>query len=143
MEFAPPTDPFADPAHDGHEGVAHLRRAGAALDAGELAEALEQAAGARQIGVPAELAPHLAVIEGLARVRARETQAAIDGLTAAWREFPDVAALPAALGVARTTAGDTDGAARVLFSALLADDPDRTLAIHRRRLTALLGLFGR
>jgi hypothetical protein len=140
--FAPPADPLADPAYDDHAGAGHLRRAGAALDAGDLDAALEQAAAARRVGVPAELGPHLAIIEGLARVRAREPRAAVEGLVAAWREYPDVAALPAVLGVARTTAGDTDGAARVLFSALLADDPDHTLVIHRRRLTALLGLLG-
>lgn len=112
--------------------------AAGALDAGDPAVAIEHAQQARRIGVPAELVPHRALLEGVALVLAGRAEEAVEVLGQAWGAHPDVAALPAALGAARIVAADATSAAHSMYAALVSDDPDRSLAIHRRRLTLLL-----
>jgi hypothetical protein len=134
------TDPLRDPLNDEHAGVLRLRAAAHALDHGDAVDAVTCAADARRIGVPAELVPYLAVVDGIARVLAGDPAGACTVLADAWASHPDVAALPAALGAARIAAEDATSAAHSMYAALVSDDPDRSLAIHRRRLTLLLGV---
>lgn len=135
-------EPVRDPidAHLGldHGGIAALRAAGDLLDAGDAAGASEAVIAARHHGVPAELAPWMAIVDGVAAMLAGEPERAQVVLGDAWRDHPDVAALPAALGAARLRTGDAPAAARAMYAALVSDDPDRSLAVHRRRLTMLL-----
>ena len=131
-------DPLA--AHDDghHAGVALLRDAAEALDAGQAEIAAALAQRARAIGVPAELAPYLAVVGGTSLLLARRIDDARGWLEQAWSEHPDVAALPAVLGAVHQAAGHSGDASRTMFAALVSDDPDGSLATHRRRLTQLL-----
>lgn len=136
--FATPRDPLEDHLGLDHDGIASLRAAADLLDAGDAASAVEAALRARAVGVPAELAPYLAVVDGIAAILAGDAGRAEVVLGDAWRSHPDVAALPAVLGAARAVDGSPADAVHSLFAALVGDDPDRSLAIHRRRLTMLL-----
>ena len=136
--FGAPRDPL-ELADGEHPGVASLRAAVLALEGGDIAAALEAADATRRAGVPAELVPHRALVHGVALVLDGDPAAAATLLGDAWSAHPDVAALPAALGAARTAAGDAHAGAQAMFAALVSDDPDGSLAIHRRRLTLLLG----
>lgn len=126
-----------------HPGVQRLRAAVRALDAGDVSGAVEAATEARRIGVPAELVPYRAIVQGIALARTGDATTAAMVLTDAWSSHPDVAALPAALGAAQAAAGDMSAAAQSMFAALVSDDPDHSLPMHRRRLTPLLALVGR
>lgn len=137
-ELSQPRDPLDAYLDLDHAGVAALRAAGDLLDAGDLSGAAEAVLTARRCGVPAELAPWVAVVDGVTAMLAGDPERAQVVLGDAWREHPDVAALPAALGAARVRSGDAEAAARAMFAALVSDDPDRSLAVHRRRLTMLL-----
>lgn len=140
-ELHPPFGPrdMLEVADPDHAGVARLRAAAAALDDRAITDALEAAADARRLGLPAELVPYRAVVHGIALVLQGEPEAAARELADAWSSHPDFAALPAALGVARLAAGDPEGAAQSMYAAIVSDDPDQSLEIHRRRLTLLLG----
>lgn len=142
-EFGPARDPIDAHLELDHGGIAALRAAGDLLEAGDPAGASEAILAARRHGVPAELAPWVAVVDGVAAMLAGEPERAQVVLGDAWRDHPDVAALPAALGAARLRAGDAPAAARAMYAALVSDDPDRSLAVHRRRLTMLLPELGR
>lgn len=133
----PTADPFAG-LYDEGNGVPALRLAAAELRAGSAARAREHVRNARMAGVPADAAPHAAVLEGLALVAADEAALAVDVLEAAWAEHPDVAALPAALGAARRALGEHETASRVLLAAVATDDPDGTLAAWRPLLARLV-----
>ena len=121
-----------------HDGVASLRAAVDLLDAGDATGACEAALSARATGVPAELVPYLAVVDGVAAILAGDAPRAQVVVGDAWRTHPDVAALPAVLGAARMLSGDAASAAHSMYAALVSDDPDHSLAVHRRRLTMLL-----
>jgi hypothetical protein len=129
---------FADPEHP---GVHQLRAAVRALDAGEVQAAVDAATEARRIGVPAELVPYRAIVQGIALVRAGDPGAAATVLTDAWSSHPDVAALPAALGAAQAASGEAAAGVQSMFAAIVSDDPDHSLPMHRRRLTPLLALL--
>ena len=123
-----------------HPGVTCLRIAVRSLDAGDVEAAVEAAADAKRIGVPAELVPYRAIVQGIALTRAGRAEDAGLVLTDAWSSHPDVAALPAALGAAQAALGDHVAGARSMFAAIVSDDPDHSLPMHRRRLTPLLSL---
>lgn len=142
-EHGPAPDPLDAHLDLDHAGVARLRAAVDLLDAGDVAGSVEAALQARAHGVPAELVPYLAIVDGVAAVLAGDAPRAEVVLGDAWRAHPDVAALPAALGAARLLAGDATSAAHSMYAALVSDDPDRSLAVHRRRLTMLLGALRR
>jgi hypothetical protein len=137
-EHAPPLDPLDAHLALDHPGVAALRAAADLLDAGDPVAAAEAAVQARSCGVPAELAPYLAVVDAVAAILAGDPSRAQVVAGDAWRAHPDVAALPAVLGAARIASGLGADAAHSMFAALVGDDPDRSLAVHRRRLTMLL-----
>jgi hypothetical protein len=142
-EFIGPRDPLDEHLDLDHAGVAALRAAADLLDAGDAPRAVEAALRARSAGVPAELAPYLAVVDSVAAVLAGDAARAEVVAGDAWRSHPDHAALPAVLGAARIVAGSATDAAHSMYAALVGDDPDRSLAIHRRRLTMLLDLVRR
>lgn len=131
-------DPFTDAIHGASQGTPHARAAAQALDAGDPESAVEHALAATRVGVPAELVPHLATVHGIALQLLDRDEDALDLLGDAWRSHPDVASLPAALGAARSATGDSASAAHVMYAALVSDDPDESLRVHRRRLTHLL-----
>jgi hypothetical protein len=135
---AGPVDPLDEHLALDHAGVAALRAAADLLDAGDPAGACEAALLARGIGVPAELAPYLAIVDGVAAILCGDATRAQVVVGDAWRAHPDVAALPAVLGAARLADQDAASAAHSMYAALVSDDPDRSLAVHRRRLTLLL-----
>lgn len=126
---------------DEHPGSVNVHGAADMLDAGDVQAALRHLQAARSGGVPAELVPHAAVIEGVARLLEGDQDAARRLLEDSWAGHPDVAALPAALGTAAFVAGDPTGAARAMYAAIVSDDPDGSLGVHRRRLTMLLPLL--
>ncbi|MCW2926062.1 MAG: hypothetical protein JWM86_30 [Thermoleophilia bacterium] len=138
--FVDPTDPIDSATYDDHPGVATLRAGARLLEQGSGAEALATFAEARSGGVPAELAPHVAVLEGCASILRGDAAGAVGAIADAWRAHPDVAALPAVLGTAQLVTGDAKSAAHTMYAALVSDDPDRSLAVHRRRLTQLMQL---
>ncbi len=135
---APPPDPLDSHLDLDHSGVASLRAAADLLAGGDAAGAAQAALTARAHGVPAELAPYLAVVDSVAAILDDDAARAQVVAGDAWRSHPDVAALPAVLGAARLAAGDATSAAHSMYAALVSDDPDRSLAVHRRRLTMLL-----
>lgn len=139
--FGPPTNPIGSHEHDEHVGVGHLRTAQARLADAVVAEdfalAIREARTARQIGLPAELAPHGAAILGAALAFGGELTEAVTVLSDSWREHPDVAALPALLGSAHMLAGDSTKAAYAMHAAVVSEDPDRSLALLRPLLTRL------
>ena len=124
-----------------HPGVQQLREAVRALDGGNVTSAVDAATEAKRIGVPAELVPYRAIVQGIALTRAGLVDTALGVLTEAWSSHPDVAALPAALGAAQAASGDMHAAAQSMFAAIVSDDPDHSLQMHRRRLTPLLALM--
>ncbi len=142
-DFDAVPDPLDEHLELDHDGVASLRAAVDLLDAGDAAGANEAALRARASGVPAELVPYLALVDGVAAILAGDAPRAQVVLGDAWRTHPDVAALPAALGAARLLSGDATSAAHSMYAALVSDDPDRSLALHRRRLTMLLAAMRR
>lgn len=126
--------PF-DALHDEDNGVPHLRRAWRCLLDGDGEAALAELVGARRLGEPTEAQPHARVLEGLALVHAGQLDEAATVLRDSWREYPDVCALPAALGAALRRSGHHDVAAQVLHAALLTEDPDGSLAVWRPLLS--------
>jgi hypothetical protein len=130
-------DPLDDHLQLDHDGVVQLRAAADLLDAGDAAGAVAAAARARGRGVPAELGPYLATVDGIASALDGDREYAARVLADAWANHPDVAVLPAALGAVRLLTGDATDAALVQLAALVSDDPDRSLELHRRRLTQL------
>ncbi|MCW2971918.1 MAG: hypothetical protein JWN72_191 [Thermoleophilia bacterium] len=141
--FGPPSDPFADPTLLQHPGVIHLRGARDMVRASIPNSALDVLAEAHHAGVPAELMPHARVLEAAALVLAGRPADAIAVATDAWRDYPDVAALPAVLGSAHLAAGDTASAAHTMHAALISEDPDRSLALHRAVLVQLFTVLVR
>jgi hypothetical protein len=129
---------FADPEHP---GVQQLRDAVRSLDAGDIDAAITSAAEAKRIGLPAELVPYRAIVQGIALTRSGDAASATTILTETWSAHPDVAALPAALGAAQASSGELASAAQSMFAAIVSDDPDHSLPMHRRRLTPLLALL--
>jgi len=136
--FDRPLDPldqqFASPA----PGVAPLVAARDLLRAGKPAAASEAASDARRIGIPAELVPGARAIECGALLGVGQPGRALEVPREAWAAHPDVAILPALIGVAQHRLGDCAGAARTFHAALASDDPDHSLAIHRWLLSRLL-----
>jgi hypothetical protein len=148
--MTPPDDRFhpysmprdlLDFADGEHRGVQQLRTAVRALDAGDVEAAVAAADEARRVGDPAALVPERAIEQGSALVRSVDHEAAARILTDAWSSHPDVAGLPAALGAAQAASGDQAAAASSLFAAIVSDDPDHSLQMHRRRLTPLLAII--
>lgn len=135
--FGPPTDPFADPALLDHAGVIQLREARTLVLDGNALAALDALTLAHHAGVPAELMPHARVIEAAALILADRPPAAITLALDAWRNYPDVAALPAVLGSAHLANGDAKSAAHTMHAALVSEDPDRSLSLHRAVLERL------
>lgn len=141
---AGPVDPLDEHLTLDHTGVASLRAAADLLDAGDPVGACEAAVRARAHGVPVELVPYLAIVDGVAAILSGDAARAQVVVGDAWRSHPDVAALPAVLGAARLVTGeDAASAAHSMYAALVSDDPDRSLAVHRRRLTMLLAAIRR
>src|SRR5580765_8003074 len=93
-----PVDPLAG-LEDSHNGVSALRVARDLLAAGEGTQALTAVADARRLGVPAEATPHACIAEGAALIQVGDTPAAVTLLMDAWRDYPDIAALPALLAI--------------------------------------------
>ena len=134
----PADDPLDRHLDDDHAGVASLRAAADLLDGGDPRGALAACRDARGHGVPSELVPYLAVVQCIAAVLLGDVHDAIEVARVGWGDHPDVAALAAVLGVAQLLAGDAAGSSRTMYAALLTDDADRSLEVHRRRLTQLL-----
>lgn len=134
----PADDPLDRHLDADHAGVACLRAAADLLEAGDSRGALDACRDARRHGVPTELVPYLAIVQGIVALLMGDVQDCVELSRTAWSDHPDVAALPTLLGAAQLLAGDTAGAARTMFAALLTDDADRSLEVHRRRLTQLL-----
>lgn len=134
----PADDPLDRHLDADHAGVACLRAAADLLEAGDSRGALAACRDARRHGVPSELVPYLAVVHAIAALLMGDVQDAIMLAEDGWRDHPDVAALPSALGAAQLLAGDAAASARTMYAALLTDDADRSLDVHRRRLTQLL-----
>lgn len=110
----------------------------------DLAELAVQATqDALRIGLPAELMPYASAVLGASLSIANDTDAAITVLRAAWREYPDFAALPALLGCAYLLAKDTESAAHIMHAALACEDPDRTIAILKPLISQLLRITQR
>ncbi|MBC7644172.1 MAG: hypothetical protein H7123_03530 [Thermoleophilia bacterium] len=139
---AGPHDPFAssDASLPGVVAVLEARDAARRADHGA---ALASLARARAGGIPVELLPHARIIEGTALTLTGDYPAAVLLLTDTWRDHPDIAMLPAALGAAQFASGDTKGSARSLFAALASEDPDGSLVVHRPLLTQLLRVMSR
>jgi hypothetical protein len=135
----PAPDPLDRHLDADHHGVACLRAAVDLLDANDSRGALAACRDARGHGVPSELVPYLALVQGVAALLLGDVRDGIELAGDAWRDHPDVAALPAVLGAGQLLAGESDAAARTMFAALVTDDADRSLEVHRRRLTQLLG----
>lgn len=135
--FGPPSDPLDGPELLAHVGVTHLRTARELLAANDPAAAADAADRARRVGLPAEIVPHGAAILGTALALDGRREEAAELLIDCWREHPDVAALPALLGSVRLGAGDATSAAHAMHAALVTDDPDRSLAVHRALLMQL------
>ena len=138
----PMLDPAGDPLDQhldaDHAGVACLRAAADLLESGDARGALAACRDARTYGVPSELAPYLAVVHAVTALLMGDVQDSITLAGDSWSNHPDVAALPAVLGAGQLLAGDAAASARTMFAALLTDDADRSLEVHRRRLTQLL-----
>jgi len=136
--FSEASDPLDQRGHGDHAGVTCLRAARDLVLARESSHVLASMADARRHGLPAELIPYGAAIEAAAYLLVGEATAAARLVEHAWGDHPDVAVLPALLGVARLLDGDAAGAAQAMFAALVSDDPDNSLGAHRRLLTVLL-----
>lgn len=136
--MALPNDPFDAPGLAELAGAAAARDARTAFDAGDHRAALELLGTAARAGIPAELRPHAALLRGLALLAIEDLDGAREALRVAWSEHPDVAVLPATLGAVEAIAGDGAAGSLTLFAALVSDDPDRSIELHRRRLTPLL-----
>ena len=142
-QFAPGArDPFAV-ADASMPGVVSVLEARDAARRGDYPAALAALSLARAGGVPVELVPHARILEGAALVLDGNHDAALSLLTDAWREHPDVAMLPAALGAAQYASGNAAASARSLFAALASEDPDGSLVVHRQLLTQLLRIMSR
>lgn len=137
-----PLDPFAA-ADASLPGVLAVLEARDAMRRSDHVSALASLARARAGGIPVELVPHASVLEGAALTLTGEAAAAVTLLTDAWRNHPDIAMLPAALGAAQFAAGETTASARSLFAALASEDPDASLVVHRPLLTQLLRVMSR
>lgn len=131
-------DPLDEHAVGPTTTVARLLAARDLLRAGEPEASAASARDARSGGIPAELVPGARAIEAGALLLAGGTAEAIELLRTAWAEHPDVAVLPALLGVAQARAGDEASAVRSMHAALASDDPDRSLELHRWLITRLL-----
>ncbi|MCW2950240.1 MAG: hypothetical protein JWN41_1253 [Thermoleophilia bacterium] len=141
--FGPPTDPIEDPSLREHLGVIHLRGARDLARAGLGGSALAAFVEAYHAGVPSELMPHARVIETGALIIAGQPAEAVSTASSAWREYPDVAALPAVLGSAHLANDDSRSAAHTMHAALVSEDPDRSLALHRALLQQLFTILVR
>lgn len=130
----PSGDPFAG-AHDEGNGVPLLRQAFAQLASGAFGAAVSLATEARAVGIPTESVPHAAVLEGVGRVQSGDLPTAVDLLSDAWRNHPDFAALPVALGIALRATGEHAAASRTLLAAALSEDPDQSIDSWRGLLT--------
>ena len=136
--FGPPLDPLDAAAIADHPATAELRDAREQLRLHDPAAALTAISRARTHPIPTELRAYCALVEGVAHALTGNLALARTLLEGSWNEHPDVAALPAALGATLALAGDGSDASAVLFAALVCDDPDRSLSLHRRLLTLLL-----
>lgn len=141
--FGSPRDPLDDPLLLQHSGVVRLRAARDLLLAGEAVAAVSAASDARSTGLPAEVVPHAHLLHGAALLLAGRAGEAATILGDGWRDHPDFSALPALLGVARSASGDATSAAHSMYAALVTDDPDRSLALHRTVLTRCRGLLAK
>ena len=95
------------------------------------------------MSLPADLVPIGTAVLGSALAVAGDVSGAAEVLVDAWRDHPDVAALPALLGSVHLLAGDATSAAYSMHAALVSDDPDRSLALLRPLLMQLFALAQR
>lgn len=129
---------------DEHVGVAALCAAWELLHSADdrrFDGALTELDRAAAHGIPAALEPHARAARGVTLIHLNRADQAIELLRTSWREYPDVAVLPALLGAALHVCGQHADAARTLFAAALEPDPDESLQIWRTLLTQLLPLL--
>lgn len=113
--------------HDSHNGVDDLRAAVEAVDQESFDKAVMLLDSARKKGLPVEAEPWMHICLGLAMIGSGDSVHAIPQLAGGWHKFPDVAALPALIGIARFHEGFHRESSRMLLAALATDDPEDSL----------------
>lgn len=116
-----------------HPAAGELQLARGSIDREDWTAAARHLDRAKQLGVPAETAPHLAVGRAIALACSGRNTDAERIARAAWSEYPDVAALPAIMGIAADPSSET---ALCLVAALASGDPDHSLLIWAEPLAA-------